>query len=629
MYAETTINRKMFPAKLNPDKVLAAIAFVFLFAASLVIVSTPSATGYEISIYEAYPMYLWGLFVGSFACGITIIVRQIFSEQQSRWWMTGLLIVFITNSVFLLLPEFRGYIFYGYGDTLTHLGRIKIVTTTGHLGEYNFYPLIHILGASMNLVVNISLPNILSLFFVLFYCVYVINMYLLARLIGDLKGQALMVLVLALPLTLNLTYVRIPPQVVAMIMVPCLLYFWYRKVQMPATAFYSTLLLILLILFITFFHPMTTLLTLIILLIVPATWFIYSRLISSKPYQSAHLHFPLKNALNVSMIMGIVFFAWYFGYARIEKIFKGFVDWILYGLGESTYTQQVSQLGEAAEAGLSLPQTIEVFFLRYGAVALLLGISTIAFFLVCYFSLSRRPYFGFAEFATAGQFLIAGAIGIVALSSATFGRVDPIRAAQFPLIFGIVISGLVFYKILRRPFFFRRIRWIIGMTVIIVLIMAAWGLGAVYDSPWVYKANTQVTQARLAGSKWLFTARTDTILVGGGHPNNLRKLYHYHFMVAPDEMWDLGLRIFDSESVPSHFGYDTGVNIKEALHYKAKYLAVFERDRISEQAFPENVRGQASQWNDQDFAKLESDPAAMRLYSNGGFEAWKIYGRDG
>ncbi len=42
--------------------------------------------------------------------------------------------------------------------------------------------------------------------------------------------------------------------------------------------------------------------------------------------------------------------------------------------------------------------------------------------------------------------------------------------------------------------------------------------------------------------------------------------------------------------------------------------------------FPKNIREKAYQWNKEDFTSLESDPAASRLYTNGDFSIWRVYG---
>ncbi|MCK4733231.1 MAG: DUF1616 domain-containing protein, partial [Methanophagales archaeon] len=105
-------------------KIVAIIAFIFIISALTIIAKTPPASGYEISIYAAYPWYFWFLLVGAISCGITILVHQAFAEQKSNWWSIGLSIIIFTNLIIILLPIFRGYFISSGGDEITHLGMI-------------------------------------------------------------------------------------------------------------------------------------------------------------------------------------------------------------------------------------------------------------------------------------------------------------------------------------------------------------------------------------------------------------------------------------------------------------------------------------------------------------------------
>ncbi|KAF5431156.1 putative membrane protein [Candidatus Methanophagaceae archaeon] len=116
-------------------KILAIIAFIFIISVLAIIAKTPPVSGYELSIYDAYPWPFWMFICISISCGIIILIHQAVSEQEqkSNWWLIGLCIVILSNAIFLGLPFFRGYYIYPTGDALSHLGWMKDIITTGHI----------------------------------------------------------------------------------------------------------------------------------------------------------------------------------------------------------------------------------------------------------------------------------------------------------------------------------------------------------------------------------------------------------------------------------------------------------------------------------------------------------------
>lgn len=130
-------------------KIVAIIAFIFIISALTIIAKIPPASGYEISIYEAYPWYFWVFIITSIFMGQIILVRSALSSDKSdRLCFFGFLAIITTNIILLFMPFIRGYATYGRGDVLSHIGHIKDILRTTSFGTDNFYPLDHILTAS-------------------------------------------------------------------------------------------------------------------------------------------------------------------------------------------------------------------------------------------------------------------------------------------------------------------------------------------------------------------------------------------------------------------------------------------------------------------------------------------------
>ena len=158
-------------------KMLCILSFIFIICTILIVSITPPATGYELSIYTAYPWYFWFCLLGSIFLGILVILPGVFRKKKTNLWVFGLAVVFIANLVFLLLPMLRGYVFYGGAgaDIFTHVGLIKEIAETGHIFENNFYPIIHIFSLLVSDILGISVMKILwfiPAFFSLLYIYY-------------------------------------------------------------------------------------------------------------------------------------------------------------------------------------------------------------------------------------------------------------------------------------------------------------------------------------------------------------------------------------------------------------------------------------------------------------------------
>ena len=153
-------------------KIIAIIAFIFIILALMIIARTPPASGYEISIYDAYPWHFWFFIIASIACGICIMVRQAFAEQKSNWWSMGLFIIIFTNLIIILLPVFRGYFISSGGDEITHLGLIKDIALAGRTGKENIYPISHILSISLSYISGLNPRLIIKILPAIFYLIY-------------------------------------------------------------------------------------------------------------------------------------------------------------------------------------------------------------------------------------------------------------------------------------------------------------------------------------------------------------------------------------------------------------------------------------------------------------------------
>ena len=138
-------------------KLVSIISFALTVFILIILKSSP-ATGYESSIYTHTPPVVWGGLISSIICGVGIILHQLYArkENESNLWVIGLLLIALNLTILLCVHTLRGYALYGRGDSLSHLGIIRNLISSGHVESRNFYPIIHIYIAQLSQICNIS-----------------------------------------------------------------------------------------------------------------------------------------------------------------------------------------------------------------------------------------------------------------------------------------------------------------------------------------------------------------------------------------------------------------------------------------------------------------------------------------
>lgn len=604
--------------ELTVENLATAIAIIFLTLALYVIAITPPATGYETSIFDAYPAYFWFLLTATITCGIVILLHQaLFAEKKSMLWLVGLAIIILTNTIFLLLPYFRGYVFYAGGDTPTHLGYIKDILATGQIGGKNFYPIVHILGTMLILVAGLSRESILSLFFALFSGIYIVNVYLLARSASKNRGQALFIVVFASPLIYSFFHATMQPHIFSLFVVPCLLYLYQIREQPPYYYCRNTVLLLLLALSITFSHPVTTLFVEVVFPTFGLAQIIYSRFLSHKRSQTSQHHNIGRNFLGISLIMFIAFSTWYLMYALIQNSLKVVFNWLVYQIGTPLIE---TTLESWAELDLTLLQTFELLMRKYGAIFLLLVISGIASISVLHKSLLSKHNVEPMKFTYATLFLLALFMGVAMLLS-HFVEYNPVRVVRFALLMGTIVNGLVVYDIINegsKKNIRRSSQWSGFMIAVVIIVMVVLSLGNVYGSPSTFSPNPHITQMEIAGNKWFGRTKNPDVAVVANDPNEIPRFEDYIFGVESSPITRANV---DPICLPSHFGYDEHNRMAEVFNSQDRYLFITEKDKVWSMFFSKVRR-----YAEEDFAKLNSDPTVAKLYCNGEFEVWRVYG---
>jgi len=172
------------------SKIITIFAFICIIISLIIIISTPPATMYEISIYDAYPWYFSLLLMISILFGQLLILTDIFyksTNQNNRIWFFGIIAIILPIIILLFMPFIRGYTTYGNGDNLYHIGTIKGLMQTGRIGIDNFYPNMDILAIGLTQICGCNVFDTANIIPRFFFFLTPISLYLFFKIILNKK----------------------------------------------------------------------------------------------------------------------------------------------------------------------------------------------------------------------------------------------------------------------------------------------------------------------------------------------------------------------------------------------------------------------------------------------------------
>ncbi len=604
-------------------KVLAIIAFIFIGLALYTIAITPPATGYELDIYQAYPTYFWAFLIVSIACGICILVRQAFFDEKSNWWLVGLLVIISSNLIILFLPVFRGYVIFGRADAMSHLGYMKDILITGHIGE-NFYPMLHILGASILDITGLSNGVVGVLIYALFSIIYIIGVYLLASVISRNRGQALLITAFAAPFMYSDYHAYLFPAFSSLFMLPLLLYLYHRLGKSSSNKVQWTILVLILALHIVFHHPVTALFVIAVFLSFGLSSILYRLVAKYKKSDLMRTTWLGKNYGWLSLILIAASFIWIFSSVTLRYTFLKAWRSVFYQIGYSTY-QELTESLPSITAPVS--EITSYLFNNYGAIIIYFLISLVALIFILRWSLSKRIKVDAAIF-TYGILTVGAGLSMLFFWFGWYVSLNVVRAARFLILMSTILNGLVVYELASEKSFFRFGKGkflpvgkiIIAFTALLIISATFFSVFNIYRSPRIDRWNMQVTRYEIEGVNWLLEYNDGQTPI----QSFLVKIYRFKDLELGGTQPSNAM--INREYIPPHFGYDINDSAAETFDFQDNYLVTAEIDRQYPMVFPEHRR--YYQYTEDDFLRMNSDATVTKIYANGELEIWRVYGEE-
>jgi hypothetical protein len=596
---------------------LALAAVLVAFAAGIWAAHQAPASGYELSIYAATPDATW---VGVGAALIVGGLVALTAPRESRLHDAGLVAVGVAGLTVFALPVLRGYAFYGGGDSLTHLGWASELASGRLAVTELLYPGIHTTGVFVAETAGVGIPMaVLYVVLVVFPLVYLVFVPLTVQVLGGGR-RALAAGALAAALFVPVNNVSVHPLAhptsQAIMLVAFVLYLLLAYISAPAAASTSAspapsgasarfgsvsglgVLLAAAAVAIVFVHPQQAVNLALVFVAVAALRAVLRRYTSGAAAQHRAIY-----AQTGVLVAVIALWA-----PRFERVG---------GATQATFGSLLSQGATAGEVvsqrSSSLTQvggSIGELFVKLFLPATVLSVLAACLIaLVAYRRLS-------ADGDTLAGYVAVGMVplgGVFLLMFAADIGDQYFRYLGF-LMVPVSVLGAVAVGRLTSGLDARSGRHV-GTVVAVVLLVGMLPVGvlAVHPSPYMYQANSQVTETEFGGYSNTFETREADVPFAGirGGPRRFVD-YHYGTEYTDQQLEFPGDRAGIPEAVFAAGNYTTAYDTD-------RYVTVTRGAYIREVVLYESFR-----YPESGFAALEASPGVNRVRSNGGYTLYRV-----
>lgn len=588
------------------SKILTIIALNLIIISLLIMFFTPGATKYEISTYNAYPIYFWFLIIISIILGEIILLKNI-KEKDDDYWLLGSGIIIFSNILLLFIPIIRGYVIFGREDVLSHFGFIKEILIQGHIGTTNMYPVNHILAVFNHLILNLELSMIVNIIPIIFSVFYIISFYLLIKEFFNKTHLIIIGMSLALILLLGHFHNFYAPYSQALLFLPFIIYI-YLKSRTSEPKIQFSILLVILTLLLIFFHPLITLIIICIFLIAEI-----SKLVEKKINPNSNYKF--KNALYLVIISIIGFFSWSAYSLYLIKSLQKILNWFIGEKDQTslfqTYIESVSNVNP------SVFSIINSIFYNYGQ-NIILGIFSLIGILyvlkgVNLKELEFKHLFSFFGFLT---FFLISMIALIQPYIFSYVRILPILSL-FSIL--IIVSSLEILEKLNSIKYTNTFK--VFFVIFLILPISYFATFNLFYSPITKTPNQQVSQAEIVGMQTFFEQRNESKRIMELGISQLRFYDMLYGNMSRDNLYYIPTKTIlygESAKPPDNF------NLFEnsSMEFKNRYLII---SRLGIIFYPEIYPEYSQSWKftPDDFKKL-NDSNILFISDNGNLKIYLI-----
>lgn len=576
-------------------KLLLSISFIFI-ATSSVLLLYSSITGYEISIYDSTPAFVWISLFFTIACGIGLIFYFIWNDEKMPcvYWILSIMLIIIARLELLYIPLLRGYIALR-GDNLSHIGNVIDILKYSHIGN-NIYPVTHILCSKISLITSLPPISFMNYITGLFSVFFVLSTYLLLKTTSLERKEQFLAFVVAGGILFDNYNIYIMPNGWSLFFLPFILYVALQAREWNVSAIFTLLLV-----FFVFFHPLSYLITIAILMLCTMCYYI----LKNSEYFAGTFDNSYTYSLIISTILSFILFSWYIiSYQRFEVNIHIMWNSITSGGGIVPIAHMSDKLNKIH---FELPDFIELLIKMNGdELIYLIFLISASYFLVrrCFKKCSKvyvtEAIFVAIPIQFGGIFAFYLLHLIPGLESIGSSRLLSYTAILTPISSALVLNNYISNK--------NKIMSI--LCIVLILVASLLSILSLYPSPYVFQANPAVTNMDMTGMGW---AANSTIGSDYQYVNILSPVTRFQNAILGTNATKVKLGKGDS-TIIDHFGYKNNTYLGK-YYDKTMYFTVTQMDQIIYDTV--STYAAVARFNKYDFVRLNQDITVNRLYHNG------------
>ncbi len=584
------------------------ICFLLLSLNNILILNMDQV-GYNFSLYDCLPLFVWILIGFCILSGSYIAVWCILCGNDFRkWWVTGIILICSANIIVILLPFLSGYIFPTSGDHLSHVGYAKVILDNGVIGSRDVYPIIHIFMTVMVLLINSSIFNVSYFISPFFYLLFIIFTYMFCR---WLLPKDIASLCLLMSTVISCYYFSsIFPLGLSLLTLPLIFYLYFKRLDVKKVPY--EVLLFIYIFYIVLFHPVSGFILLFIFLIVE-----FGNQLHTLSFYKVVNFSPRAISLIPSSVLFITLLLWIWNYYWVwESSVMSLISWTN---GEMLSTSMVYKAQEGFQRiNMNWFDIIKLFIKVYGQIFVYFALSVSFIILVA----TKKVHMSVEKFQHIYLycfiFVLVSSVWIIdyvrPLTSLSGGRLISVVIPMFPLLVG---ASLFYYSLIIKKSLYKNViifnilskinikKYGVIFVVLMISFCSIIEISSFYPSPYIYSSNEAITFAGLSGPTWLLENGVSNIEISGAGIPNIHRIsdavYGTH-QKYPN--WN--------GTATNHFGYlENDSLLCESLFNKYLILRPHYLINFYTYLFPEVDR-----FNRGDLKKLDTDSLVCFIYTN-------------
>ena len=603
------------------SKLIPISCFLCVFLEAYIVKIVGVASQYEVSIYSAYPMVFWILFI--IVLFLTFLNVFFLIEKKTNYISVILTIFAAINSlaIYLLLPLFRNYYFWDPFDSLTHLGYVNDIVMSGHFSNTNYYPFLHIFIYYISVFSQVD-PKTLMFFIPLFFnIIFIISIFVLVRSITVKKEIALIVTAFAiLPVFVGATS-YVTPEGMTFLLLPLFLFLFLKSRTTELNWGSYSILLIVFLLAIPVYHMEVAVVLILSLLVVyfyfkfrnSGDWIGHDKgILKDLKLFIPNLKLVIKrNSTSEISILLIILLTWFSSTLVFGSTVKELYDSVFYAveISSSSIVQTTSLASTAIIYDIIKIFGVDLFFIG------------IAGLIILYILFSKNRKFG----PIYGPLTLVY-ITLVLLNFLTFFKnlIVGTRTVKYLVLLSIFIISIILYNVIsvKKPKINRSYLVAVGLIPLIVLTVFT-----AYPSPAVVDVNLQVTEQSFEGYAFFVNYKENlTTLSFPDTPQTFQNAILGSNTQYSDKI--LAIKPVDD------FGYSTNLTNSTNNYGSTGSHSLTQMKSIVGHIgnfYPTNaylivddVTKYSNSFTNSDFQELENDYTANKIYDSGGFNLFYV-----